>query len=107
MTEENPNLIQLTDENGVEVNFEHLMTIQHEGSYYILLEAQDGTDDCEAGECIVLKIVHDDENDEDVYEMLDDEEELDTVFNKFMTIMEEEDEATALNMEMLSDEDND
>lgn len=104
MTEENTNMIQLTDENGNDVNFEHLMTIQHEGSYYILLESQDDTDDAEAGECLILKIVHDDETDEDVYEMLEDEEELDTVFNKFMTIMEEEDEAAALDMEVVSDD---
>ena len=37
--EENNNLVQLQDENGNDLNFEHLMTLEHEGSYYVLLEA--------------------------------------------------------------------
>ena len=35
--EENSNLVQLQDENGNDVNFEHLMTVEHEGSYYVVL----------------------------------------------------------------------
>jgi len=37
--EENSNLVQLQDENGKEINFEHLMTVEYEGSYYVVLEA--------------------------------------------------------------------
>ena len=48
--QENDNLVQLQDENGKDVNFEHLMTIEHEGNYYVVLEATEDTDDCKEGE---------------------------------------------------------
>ena len=41
--QENDNLVQLQDENGKDVNFEHLMTIEHEGNYYVVLEATEDT----------------------------------------------------------------
>lgn len=65
--QENDNLVQLQDENGKDVNFEHLMTVEHEGNYYVVLEATEDTDDCKEGEAIILKIVRDEESDEDVY----------------------------------------
>ena len=105
MSEENNNIIQLQDENGKDVNFEHIMTVEHEGSYYVLLEAQEDNDDCKQGECIILKIVRDEDADEDVYEMLDDEAELDAVFNKCVEIMEEEEQAAALDMELVGSDD--
>ena len=72
--QENDNLVQLQDENGKDVNFEHLMTIEHEGNYYVVLEATEDTDDCKEGEAIILKIVRDEESDEDVYAIVGAEE---------------------------------
>ena len=91
--EENNNLVQLQDENGNDVNFEHLMTVEYEGNYYVLLEATEDMDDCQQGEAIILKIIRDDESGEDVYATIEDEDELNAVFEKCMAIMEEEDEA--------------
>jgi len=91
--EENNNLVQLQDENGNDVNFEHLMTVEHEGSYYVLLEATEDMDDCQQGEAIILKIIRDEESGDDVYATIEDEDELNAVFEKCMAIMEEEDEA--------------
>ena len=91
--EENNNIVQLQDENGNDVNFEHLMTVQHNDNYYVLLEATEDMDDCQQGEAIILKIIRDDESGEDVYATIEDEDELNTVFEKCMAIMEEEDEA--------------
>ncbi len=93
MEEQNNNLVQLQDENGNDVTFEHLMTVEHEGSYYVLLEATEDMDDCQEGEAIILKIIPDEESGEDVYASIEDEDELNTVFEKCMAIMEEEDEA--------------
>jgi len=101
--EENKNLVQLQDENGNDVNFEHLMTVEYEGSYYVLLEATEDIDDCMEGKAIILKIVRDEESDEDVYATIEDEDELNAVFNKCMEIMEEED-AAAEAMELEPDE---
>ena len=61
--EDNSNLVQLQDENGKDVNFEHLMTIEHEGGYYVLLEATEDMDDCKEGEAIILKIIKDEHED--------------------------------------------
>lgn len=106
--EDNNNTVQLQDENGKDVNFEHLMTLEHEGSYYVLLEATEDTDDCKEGEAIILKIVRDEESDEDVYATIEDETEFNAVFDKFMAAMEEEDDgAEALELEPDEDEDDD
>ncbi len=99
--EDNSNRIQLQDENGKDVNFEHLMTVEHEGSYYVVLEATEDTDDCKEGEAIILKIIRDDESGEDVYATIEDEAEFNAVFDRVMEIMEEEDEAAALELEEL------
>ena len=87
--EENNNLVQLQDENGNDLNFEHLMTLEHEGSYYVLLEATEDMDDCKEGEAIILKIIRD---------------EFNAVFEKCMAAMEEED-AMADALELEPDED--
>ncbi len=97
--DENSNLIQLQDENGNDVSFEHLMTVEYEGSYYIVLEATEDMDDCKEGEAIILKIVRDEESGEDVYATIEDEAEFNAVLEKCMAEMEEEDEADALELE--------
>ena len=102
--EENNNLVQLQDENGNEINFEHLMTVEYEGSYYVVLEATEDTDDCKEGEAIILKIIRDEESGDDVYATIEDEEEFNAVFDKVMAIMEEEDEAAALELDILDGE---
>ena len=98
---EDGNLVQLQDENGKDVNFEHLMTVEHEGSYYVVLEATEDMDDCKEGEAIILKIVRDEQSGEDVYATIEDEAEFNTVFDKCMAAMEEEDEAAALELEAI------
>lgn len=102
--EENNNLVQLQDENGNEINFEHLMTVEYEGSYYVVLEAAEDTDDCKEGEAIILKIIRDEESGDDVYATIEDEAEFNAVFEKCMAIMEEEDEAAALELDILDGE---
>ena len=102
--EDNNNLVQLLDENGNEINFEHLMTVEYEGSYYVVLEATEDTDDCKEGEAIILKIIRDEESGDDVYATIEDEAEFNAVFEKCMAIMEEEDEAAALELDILDGE---
>ena len=105
--EENNNMIQLQDENGNDVNFEHLMTVEYEGSYYVVLEAAEDTDDCKEGEAIIHKIIRDEDSGEDVYATIEDEAEFNAVFDRVMEIMEEEDEAAALELELVDGEDED
>jgi uncharacterized protein YrzB (UPF0473 family) len=82
-------IIQLQDEQGHDVDFEHLMTLEHQGSYYVVLEAMEDMEDCMQGESIILKIVQD-ESGQDTYVTIEDEHELQAVLDKCIAAMEEE-----------------
>lgn len=92
--DENNNLIELIDEDGESVQFEHLMTLEHETEYYIvLMTAQSATDeDAEEGEVVILKLAKDDKG-EDCYVSIDDDDVAQAVYEKFIAIIEEEDDA--------------
>jgi uncharacterized protein YrzB (UPF0473 family) len=89
--EQEDHMVTLQDENGNDVNFDHLMTVEFEGANYILLEAQQDMEDCLQGESIILKIEQDESGD-DIYATIEDEEEYRKVFEKCLQLMEEEDE---------------
>ena len=89
MDENMQNLVQLQDEQGNDVSFEHLMTIQHEGSYYVVLEAVQDMEDCMEGESIILKIIQDEQG-EDMYVTVEDDEEMKAVFDKCVKALEEQ-----------------
>lgn len=90
MQENNENVIELIDEEGEAVQFEHLATIEHEGDFYIVLTelTEEANDD---GECdvVIMKIEPDaDGNDTYVYEENEALQEI--LFNKFLELMDEE-----------------
>lgn len=71
-------LITLEDEEGNEVEFEFLDIVEHEGSEYIVLIENDEN----ADEVVILQVnVIDDETEE--YVSIENDELLDTVFEKF------------------------
>lgn len=89
MSEQENNIIELIDENGEAVQFEHLATLEHEGKYYIalmLLDDEHSVEDDE-GEVVIMEIVQDGE--EETYVMVEDEDLQETVFEKFLALMEE------------------
>ena len=78
LQEEETSIISLTDENGVETEFEYLDCIEYEGKeYLVLLPAED-----DANEIIILEVEPVDEENEN-YLSVDDEEILNTVFGIF------------------------
>ncbi len=86
-------IIELTDEDGVTTQFEYLTTIDHERELYVvLMVAHDEEQDDEEGEVLILKIEKDPETDEDIYVSVDDDAISQAVFDKFMEMVEEEDE---------------
>lgn len=92
MTEERDDLVVLVDENGDEVEFEHLDTIEMNGSEYVVLlpVSEEGEEDEQAAdEVVILKIDHN-ENGEDSFVTVEDDEELEAVFSEFQSRMEEE-----------------
>lgn len=92
--EDDTDIIELTDEEGVTTEFQYLTTLDHEGESYVVLmalEDEDAEHDDDEGEVVILKIEQD-ENGEDIYVSCDDEEISQQVFDKFVKMMEEEEE---------------
>ncbi len=92
---EDNQIIELTDENGETSQFEYLTTIDHEGKLYVVLmlldENGEEPPDDDEGEVIILEIQKD-ENDEDIYVSVEDDAVSDAVFQKFMEMVEEQDD---------------
>ena len=84
---EQENVVELVDEDGNAVRFEHLMTLEHEGKPYICLVPLDPMEDVSEDELVILRIETDEEGN-DVYATVDDEAELDAVFEKYLEIAE-------------------
>ena len=88
--EEN-NIVELIGEDGTPVQFEHLMTLEHQGKNYVLLTPAEPETPDEEGSVVIMCIGKDDQG-EECYIVEEDEEVLDAVFNRFLEIMEEEEE---------------
>lgn len=93
------NFISLTDEDGNEFELEHLDTLEYNGSLYMaFFPAVEGDEDTEVTDVdldeeyglIILKVVNVDGEDQLV--TLEDENELDAVYQQFMDLLFSEDE---------------
>ena len=80
-------IIELIDEEGNEVSFEHLMTFEHNGRTYICLVPVEPMEDVEEDELAIMRI-ETDENGIDYYATIEDENELEEVFEKYLEIAE-------------------
>lgn len=84
-------IITITDEDGVEYVLEVLATLESEGSVYYALVPVTENDEEEDLEVSILKAVE--ENGEEILCAIEDEEELERIYNVMMEqIFEEEDE---------------
>ena len=91
MSEEKDNTVALVDENGEEMQFEHLDTIEMNDNQYVVLLPMEEQDEEEKDEdeVVILKIEQSD-NGEDAFVGIEDEDELNSVFEEFKYRMEEE-----------------
>lgn len=80
-------IVELIDEDGNEVSFEHLMTLEYEGKSYICLAPIEPMEDVEEDELVIMRIETDEEGN-DYYATVDTEAELDAVFEKYLEIAE-------------------
>ena len=76
--EEEMNIITLTDENGVDTDFEYLDVIEYQGSEYLILMPADE----ESSEIVILLIEPVDEETEN-YLAVESEETLEAVYELF------------------------
>lgn len=85
------NYISITDEDGVEYELEVLSSVTYKGAEYLALTPADAADDAEELEVSILKSVT--ENGEPILVAVEDEEELETVYDLLMqALFEDEDE---------------
>lgn len=91
MDEERDDIVVLVDENGEEVEFEHIDTIEMNDNEYVVLApySEEEPEEQDEEEIVILKVEHN-EDGEDSFVTIEDEEELDTVFEEFQARMEEE-----------------
>lgn len=92
MSEEyGPDFITLTDDEGNEFEMEHLGTLEYNGTVYMSFVPADMDEEDEDFGLILLKVVVKDG--EELLADIDDEEELNAVYEQFMEVLfEDEDE---------------
>ena len=72
---ENENIIVLTDEDGVDVEFEFCASIEYQGNEYVVLLPTEDDD----GEVVILQVMEDEKaHEEALVAMLDDLEQEDS-----------------------------
>ena len=84
------NYISITDEDGVEYELEVLSSVTYKGAEYLALTPADADEDAEELEVSILKSVMD--GDEPVLVAVEDDAELEAVYDLLMqTMFEDED----------------
>ena len=73
--------ITITDEDGNEFELEHLDTLEMNGELYMAFVSAEAENE-EDQEMIILKVIE--EDGEELFESVDDDDELQTVYEKFM-----------------------
>ena len=94
MSEEYGNdFVTMVDENGEEFDLEVLDTIDYNGrTYTAFLPADMDENDPDYGMVLLQNVI--DENGEEVFDTIDDEDELNAVYEQFMRVLfDDEDEA--------------
>jgi len=79
------NFLTIEDDEGHEFELEEIMSLEHNGeSYTIFLPADMEEDDPDYG-YIILRITE--ENGEELFNSVDDPDELETIYNRFMDVL--------------------
>jgi len=92
MDMDNENIV-LIDEDGSEIEFECLDYIElNDKKYVVLAEIGDEKEDDEEDEIVILEVVT--EDGEDTFVTIEDDEEVDLVFDEFKSRIDEDVELT-------------
>jgi uncharacterized protein YrzB (UPF0473 family) len=89
--EEETNIIEMLDEDGNILEFEHLLSFEDGEDFYIAFTPVDDMEDFKQGEVLIMKVEEDDENN-DVYLPIETEEELDRLWDIFNQLYYEDEE---------------
>lgn len=85
------NVVILTDEDGKDVRFLHIMTFDFEDSFFVALTPEEDQEDIENGEVLLMEILED-EDGNDCYVPIESEDRLDQVWEEFERLYYEDDE---------------
>ncbi len=88
---EQDNIVELIDEDGKELQFQHLMTLEYNQKSYVVLAAVEPSEDIAEDEAVILRIEQD-EDQNDVYSTIEDEDELEKVFERYLEIAENDED---------------
>lgn len=92
--DEDDNIVELTDEDGVTTAFEYQATIEMDGeNYVVLMVAEQDEEEAEEDGSVVIMRIEQDENGEDIYVSLEDEDTAQRVFDLFLDYLDEEEES--------------
>ncbi len=91
MSEEyGPDFVSVTDDEGNEFELEHLGTLEHNGRQYMAFVPADMDEDDEDFGLILLRVIE--EDGEQLLADIDDEAELNAVYEQFMEELFEDEE---------------
>ena len=90
MQDLDPEIVELIDEDGNEVALELLLTFEHKDQVYIAFCDADAPQDDEETEVRIMRVEQGQTPEEDEYIDIEDEAELDEVFQVFLDIVEQE-----------------
>lgn len=88
LLEEECEIITLEDEKGNDVDFYHVATIDYKDEWYVFLQPCKELDGIAEDEVLIYKLGAD-EDGEDTFIPIEDEEELNAVFNEYLKESEE------------------
>ena len=86
----NENILELTDDEGNKVQFEHLLTFEYGENFYVSLLPVTPLEDFEDGEVLIMRLEED--VDDDIFLPVETEEELEGAWNAFLELYNDEDE---------------
>ena len=83
-------LIEMQDEDGNVMKFEHLLTFEVDDQFYVAFTPIEKMEEFDVGEVLIMRIQESDEG--DIYLPIETEQELDELGNIFQQLYYEDDE---------------
>lgn len=88
MDKEMSNIVELMDENNELIAFEYLMSLDYDGKEYIALMPINEDSESMGDEIVILRVEQDEEGN-DYYAAIEDDEELEDVFDAVNQVYEQ------------------
>ncbi len=91
MDKEDLDLIELMDDEGNKLSFEHLLTFEVENDFFIAITPAQDMEDFKEGEVLIMR-VGDDGEDGEIYTPIESDEELNSLWEIFQQLYYEDEE---------------